>query len=166
MEQNNKFSQLHFIEKLSSHVTREAGSNTTIIIAFAFVFLWLAWGPIVNYSEHWQWLIHTVTTIITFLMVFLIQKSQNKDAMAIQLKLNELIAAHEFASNRLVDVENMTEVELKMMQKFYAKLSAFTKEEDNMLQSHSIDEVDANHTIKEEIENELAYKNEKNNTTK
>ena len=90
--------------------------------------------------------------------MFLIQKSQNKDSLAIQLKLNELIAAHEMASNRLVDVENMTEQELKIIQKYYSKLSAFTRNEDNLQQSHSIDEIEVDHDIKKEMEQELIDK--------
>jgi low affinity Fe/Cu permease len=91
-------------------------------------------------------------------MVFLIQKSQNKDSLAIQLKLNELVAAHELASNRLVNVENMTEDELKVLQKYYGKLSDFTKKEESMLQSHSIDETHDMHDIKKEMEEELKDK--------
>ena len=101
-------------------------------------------GPILDYSEQWQLVINTGTTIFTFLMVFLIQKSQNKDALAIQLKLNELVAAHELASNRLVDVENMTEEELKIIQKYYAKLSVTSKTDSNLQQSRSIDSQESN----------------------
>ena len=93
-------------------------------------------------------IINTGTTIITFLMVFLIQKAQNKDSLAIQLKLNELVAAHEFASNRLVNVENMTEDELRVIHKYYSKLSDFTKKEETMQQSHSIDEAHEHHDFK------------------
>lgn len=78
-------------------------------------------------------------------MVFLIQKAQNKDSLAIQLKLNELVAAHESASNRLVDVESLTEDELKVIKKYYSKLSDFTKKEETLQQSHSIDEAHARH---------------------
>lgn len=149
---------MRFFENMAARVTKAAGSNTSISIAFLIVIVWLVWGPFVNFSEHWQWIIHTITTIITFLMVFLIQKSQNKDSLAIQLKLNELIAAHEMASNRLVDVENMTEQELKIIQKYYSKLSAFTRNEDNLQQSHSIDEIEVDHDIKKEMEQELIDK--------
>ena len=88
-------------------------------------------------------------------MVFLILKSQNKDSLSIQLKLNELVAANESASNRLVNVEGMTEDELKVIQKYYLKLSEFTKKQDTLQQSHSIDEVHKEHTIKKEMEDEL-----------
>ncbi|MCY7408909.1 MAG: low affinity iron permease family protein [Chitinophagales bacterium] len=158
MNSNEKFSRLHFFEKLSSHVANASGSNPAIVIAAAIVLIWLLAGPFFNYSEHWQWMIHTVTTIITFLMVFLIQKSQNKDALAIQLKLNELVAANELASNRLVDIENMSEHELKIIQKYYSKLSDFTRKEENLQQSHSIDESEADHDIKKDMEKELIAK--------
>ena len=102
--------------------------------------------------------ITTGTTIITFLMVFLIQKEQNKDSLAIQLKLNDLVAAHEFASNRLVNVEDMTEEELKVIQKYYSKLSDFTKKEESLQQSHSIDEANEQHDLKKEMEHELNKK--------
>lgn len=88
-------------------------------------------------------------------MVFLIQKSQNKDSLAIQLKLNELVAAHEFASNRLVNVENMSEDELKIIKKYYSWLSEFTKEEESLQQSHSIDEAHQQHEMKKGLESEL-----------
>ena len=88
-------------------------------------------------------------------MVFLIQKSQNKESIAVQLKLNELVAAHEFASNRLVDVENMTEEELKVIQKYYSKLKIKTQKEESLQQSHSIDEADQQHELKKNIEENI-----------
>ena len=81
-------------------------------------------------------------------MVFLIQKSQNKDSLAIQLKLNELVASHEMASNRLVDVENITEDEMKVIQKYYAKLSSLNKASETIKESHSLDEAEDNHQAK------------------
>ena len=101
-------------EHFSSKVTKATGSTGAFVIAFGAVAIWAATGPFFHYSENWQLIINTGTTIITFLMVFLIQKAQNKDSMAIQLKLNELVAAHEFASNRLVNIENISEEELKV----------------------------------------------------
>jgi low affinity Fe/Cu permease len=91
-------------------------------------------------------------------MVFLIQKSQNKDSLAVQLKLNELVAAHEYASNRLVDVECMTEDELKVIKKYYRRLSEATKKEENLQQSHSIDEAQQQHEFKKVMEDELTQK--------
>ena len=116
-----------FFEKFALLATKATGSNYAFLGAFAMVLAWALCGPAFHYSEIWQMVINTFTTIITFLMVFLIQKAQNKDSLAIQLKLNELVAAHESASNRLVDIENMTEEELRVIQKYYNKLSNFTK---------------------------------------
>jgi len=148
LEKKSESSKFNFFEKFSGAVTKVSGSTGAIISAFSIIFIWLACGPYASYSEQWQLVINTGTTIITFLMVFLIQKSQNKDSLAIQLKLNELVAAHDFASNRLVDVENMTEDELKIIQKYYSKLSEFSKNEENIQQSHSIDEAKAGHINK------------------
>ena len=141
MEAKHKFARLNSFEKISSHATKATGSNSAIVIATSVIIVWLICGPSVKFCDHWQLVINTTTTVVTFLMVFLIQKSQNKDSLAIQLKLNELVAAHEFASNRLVDIENMTEEELKIIQEYYSKLSSLTKNEKNLRQSHSIDEV-------------------------
>lgn len=148
----NKKSKSNFFEKAAAAATKASGSSPAIILAFAVVIIWLLSGPMANYSEEWQLIINTGTTIVTFLMVFLIQKSQNKDALAIQLKLNELVAAHQFASNRLVDVESLTEDELKIIQKYYTKLSTFAQNEGNLQQSHSIDDAQANHNLKKELE--------------
>ncbi len=82
-------------------------------------------------------------------MVFLIQKAQNKDSLAIQLKLNELVASHEFASNRLVDVEDLTEAEMNVLHKYYVKLSALSKMEDSLIRTHSIDEAAELHEAKQ-----------------
>jgi len=145
-------------EKFASEVTKLTGSTYAFISAFSLVIIWAITGPAFNFSESWQMVINTGTTIITFLMVFLIQKAQNKDSLAIQIKLNELVAAHEYASNRLVDVENMTEDELNVIQKYYTKLSDFTKKEESLQQSHSIDEANVQHNLKKEMEHELKEK--------
>ncbi len=147
--------QKNFFERFATKVTEFTGSTMAFILAFSSILVWAITGPIFNFSETWQLVINTGTTIITFLMVFLIQKSQNKDSLAIQLKLNELVAAHEFASNRLVNVENMTEDELKVIKKYYSKLSEMTKSEESLQQSHSIDEAQQNHELKKNIEGKL-----------
>jgi low affinity Fe/Cu permease len=158
MQQEPVNQKKHFFENFAINVTKATGSTPAFIIAFISVLVWLVTGPFFHYSGGWQMIINTGTTIVTFLMVFLIQKAQNKDSLAIQLKLNELVAAHEFASNRLVNVENMTEEELKVIQKYYSKLSDFTKGEESLQQSHSIDEAHAMHDLKKEMENELEQK--------
>lgn len=155
MKTESPASNRSFFENLANNVTAATGSTPAIVLAFGVVIVWAACGPLFHYSEQWQLIINTGTTIITFLMVFLIQKSQNKDSLAIQLKLNELVAAHEFASNRLVNVENMTEDELKVIQKYYGKLSEMTKKEENLQQSHSIDEAHELHDLKKEMESEI-----------
>ena len=151
----------NFFEKFSNWATNAAGSSAAFISAVLLVIVWAATGPLFNYSETWQLVINTGTTIITFLMVFLIQKSQNKDGKAIQIKLNELIAAHEKASNRIVDIEDLTERELNKLHKYYEKLSQLAEEDEDLHQSHSIDAAEDNHEhkmrnlkIQEEIEDE------------
>ena len=143
------------IEEWSTKIIREAGSTLTLVVAFILVLLWVLTGIFFRYSERWELLMGTASSVVTFLMVFLIQKSQNKHSLAIQLKLNELVAANELASNRLVNVEGMTEDELKVIEKYYTKLSNFTKTQDSLQQSHSIDELHNEHTIKKEMEDEL-----------
>ncbi len=143
------------MERFSNAVTSATGSTPAIIIAFLVVIIWGVSGPYFKFSESWQLVINTGTTIITFLMVFLIQKAQNKDSLAIQLKLNELVAAHEFASNRLVNVENMTEDELKVIKKYYGYLSTMTKDEENLQQSHSVEEAQEQHGLKKDIESNI-----------
>lgn len=126
-------------EQFANAATKFTGSSPAFIGAGAIVLLWAVTGPLFDYSETWQLVINTGTTIITFLMVFLIQKAQNKDGKAIQLKLNELIAAHDHASNRMVDIEDLTEEELDQLHKFYVTLSRFAKKETDIHCSHSID---------------------------
>jgi low affinity Fe/Cu permease len=160
--EKEKAPSVGFFERFSLQVTRAAGSTPAFIIAASLIIIWGLTGPIFNYSSGWQLVVNTGTTIITFLMVFLIQKSQNKDSIAIQLKLNELVAANELASNRLVSVEDMTEEELKVIQKYYSKLSEFAKGEETLLQSHSIDEAEDRHNLKKEMEKDLEEKDKMN----
>lgn len=155
MKNNNEEKLAGFFERFAIVVTKATGSTLAFIIAFVLVLIWAITGPFFHYSEAWQMVINTGTTIITFLMVFLIQKAQNKDSLAIQLKLNELVAAHEFASNRLVNVENMSEEELRVIQKYYLKLSQLSKDEKNLQQSHSIDEAKEINKLKIEIEEDI-----------
>jgi low affinity Fe/Cu permease len=136
-------------------VAQFTGSTGAFVIAFIFVFIWAVSGPLFHFSQNWQLVINTSTTIITFLMVFLIQKSQNKDSLAIQLKLNELVAAHEFASNRLVSVEDMTEDELRAIKKYYSKLNKISIKEKKLQQLRSIDEAKEKHTESEELKEKI-----------
>ncbi|MEO5594123.1 MAG: low affinity iron permease family protein [Chitinophagaceae bacterium] len=150
--------KLSWSERFSNSTTKLTGSTGAFISAFLIVIVWAATGPVFHYSENWQLVINTGTTIITFLMVFLIQKAQNKDSLAIQLKLNELVAAHEFASNRLVDIENIPEDELLIIQKYYSKLSTLTKNDGSLQKSHSIDEAQKMDDLKGEREDDIKNK--------
>jgi low affinity Fe/Cu permease len=116
--------------------------------ALAIIVIWGIVGPIFQFSDTWQLVINTSTTIITFLMVFVIQQSQNKDTMALQLKMNELIAATKGASNRLIDIEDLTEQELLVLKKFYIKLAELSQKEGDLLATHSIDEAQGIHEYK------------------
>lgn len=131
-----------FFETMATNITCWTGSSPAFGIAFGVIIVWGITGPIFKYSDTWQLVINTGTTIITFLMVFLIQKSQNKDSKAIQLKLNELIAASRHASNRMVDIEDLTEAELDVLHKYYQRLSDISEEDDDIHNSHSIDAAD------------------------
>lgn len=131
-----------WFEKAANIITRATGSSTTFLIAFLIIIIWAVSGPVFHYSDTWQLVINTGTTIITFLMVFLIQQSQNKDSLAIQLKLNELIAAEERASNRLITVEDLTQDELEILKKFYIRLSQLARDGNDLHSSHSVDEAD------------------------
>jgi low affinity Fe/Cu permease len=130
--------------RISNWVTHKVGSPVVSIIAFTLIIAWAATGPLFHYSNTWQLVINTGTTIITFLMVFIIQQSQNKDTAAIHLKLNELIASDEKASNRLVNVEDLTEEELLLLKRFYIRLSESAEKENDLHSSHSLDEAEEN----------------------
>ena len=137
-----------FFERAATKITCWTGSSTAFGLAALAVVVWLVSGPIFGYSDTWQLVINTGTTIITFLMVFLIQKGQNKDSKAIQLKLNELIAASRRASNRMVDIEDLTEKELDTLRKFYQRMSDTAEAHGDIHDSHSIDAADQLHAEK------------------
>jgi low affinity Fe/Cu permease len=145
-KKTNKLSEV--LERFSRTATEATGTSTAFILALSVVIVWLVTGPLFKFSDTWQLVINTGTTIVTFLMVFLIQRSQNKDALAIHLKLNEIVAALEGASNRLIDVEDLTEEEIKTLHKHYQRLVEMAKEDIKLTQSHSIEEADARHKVK------------------
>ena len=113
----------NFSNRLSSAVARATSSTYGFLLAFATVLLGLTSGAMFEFSTSWKLLVNTTTTIITFLMVFVIQQAQNKNTLAIQLKLNELIASNARASNRLVDIEHLNPEELQVVKKFYVRLA-------------------------------------------
>src|SRR5260370_27159416 len=130
----------NFPSRFATTVTHWAGSTAGFIGAVVVILIWAATGPIFHWSDTWQLVINTGTTIITFLMVFLIQRSQNKDSLAIQLKLNELVAAIQGASNLLIDIEDLTEEELRILHGHYRTLAAMARQEVDLLASHSVEE--------------------------
>jgi low affinity Fe/Cu permease len=129
-----------FFERFASQVVNVTGSVWAFIVALAVIVVWAVTGPVFGFSDTWQLVINTGTTIVTFLMVFVIQKSQNKDSKSVQLKLNELIAANKAASNRLIVAEDLTEDELDVLHKYYSKLAEETSKRIHMKESHSIEE--------------------------
>lgn len=136
------------LEHFSRKATEATGTSTAFILACLVIFVWITTGPFFHFSDTWQLVINTGTTIVTFLMVFLIQRSQNKDALAIHLKLNEIVAALEGASNRLIDVEDLTEAEIKTLHTHYQELVKMAKADLKLTQTHSIEEAAARHGIK------------------
>ena len=136
------------LERLSYNATKATGTSLAFMLALSAVLIWLATGPIFHYSDTWQLVINTGTTIITFLMVFLIQRAQNKDALAIHLKLNEIVAAMEGASNRLIDVEDLSEAEIQALRKYYRRLIELARKDDVLTNTHSIEEAASRHGTK------------------
>ncbi len=136
------------LERFSQKATTWAGSSWAFIIALSVIIIWAVTGPLFKFSDTWQLVINTGTTIITFLMVFLIQRTQNKDALAIHLKLNEIVAAIEGSSNRLIDAEDLTEDEIEVLHKHYQKLADMAKQDIKLTASHSIEEAEARHELK------------------
>ncbi|MDO1445193.1 low affinity iron permease family protein [Rhodocytophaga aerolata] len=127
-------------ERFANTSTRFTGRPMAFIVAFMVVLLWAVTGPIFNFSDTWQLVINTGTTIVTFLMVFLIQQTQNKDSAAIHLKLNEIVAALKGASNRLINVQDLSEREIQTLLKFYQDLSEMAKEDNEIAISHTVEE--------------------------
>jgi len=136
------------LSRLATRVTDWAGSTTGFLFAAGTIIVWLVTGPIFHFSDTWQLVINTGTTIVTFLMVFLIQRSQNKEALALQLKLNEIVAGLEGASNRLISIEDLSEEELKVLHIHYQRLAEMAKRDADLKESHSIEEAEARHNFK------------------
>ena len=134
-----------FLEKFSYQATKATGTSVAFVVAVLVILVWGITGPIFHYSDTWQLVINTGTTIITFLMVFLIQRAQNKDALAIHLKLNEIVAAMEGASNRLIDVEDLSEPEINALRNYYKRLIELARKDDQLTTTHSIEEAASRH---------------------
>lgn len=135
-------------ERLARKASEVTGSTAMFITALAVVMTWLVSGPYFGFSDTWQLVINTGTTIITFLMVFLIQRMQNKDSRAIHLKLNELVASLKGPSNRLIDAEELSEEDLETLSRYFRKLAELARKETDLSTSHSIEEADELHREK------------------
>ena len=144
----NRSNTVPILERLAHGATQWAGTSWAFASALLVVVVWALTGPIFHYSATWQLFINTGTTIVTFLMVFLIQRSQNKESLAVQLKLNELVAAMQGASNRLISVENLSEEELLVLQRHYERLVMMAKADSQLTDSHSIEEAAERHESK------------------
>jgi len=136
------------LSRFATAATTWTGSTAAFVSAALIIVIWLITGPLFHYSDTWQLVINTGTTIVTFLMVFLIQRAQNRDALAVQLKLDEIVAALEGASNRLISVEDLSEEELKVLRIHYQRLAEMAKRDSKITDSHSIEEAEARHNFK------------------
>ena len=139
-------------ERMARAISQFTGSTPAFVIAVSVVLVWAITGPVFHYSENWQLVINTGTTIVTFLMVFLIQRTQNKDSLAVQLKLNEIVAALEGASNRLVNAEDLSEDELCTLHLHYQALAELSKKDIDLRRSHSVDEAEERHRVKARVQ--------------
>ena len=136
------------LEKFSHQATKATGTSYAFVIAVGVIVVWAITGPLFGFSDTWQLVINTSTTIVTFLMVFLIQRAQNKDAVAIHLKLNEIVAAMQGASNRLIDVEDLSEADIEALRNHYRKLIELAKQDEEFTKTHSIEEAASRHGAK------------------
>jgi low affinity Fe/Cu permease len=138
------------LSRFSEKSARWTGGNVAFCLATASVIVWLLTGPVFHFSDTWQLVMNTVTNVVTYLMVFLIQRSQNKDSVAVHMKLNEIVAAIDGASNRLISAENLTERELATLSAYYNKLTTMAAADDDLTKSHSIEDAEKHHTFKRE----------------
>jgi low affinity Fe/Cu permease len=136
------------LERLALKATEWSGSSWAFAIATGTILVWLVSGPFFEFSDTWQLVINTGTTIVTFLMVFLIQRSQNKESLAVQLKLNEIVAALQGASNRLINVEDLAENDVRVLHHHYERLGQLAKKDGSLQKSHSVEEAEHRHDEK------------------
>jgi low affinity Fe/Cu permease len=148
MARNRRNKVSVFLEKFSYQATRASGTSMAFVLAATVIIVWAITGPLFRFSDTWQLVINTGTTIVTFLMVFLIQRAQNKDSLAIHLKLNEIVAALEGASNRLIDVEDLSEPEIDALRNYYKRLIELARQDDVLTTTHSIEEAAQRHGTK------------------
>lgn len=148
MKTSIRSGKANVFERLAHKATVFSGTSGVFVAAFMIIAIWLISGPYFDFSDTWQLVINTGTTIVTFLMVFLIQRMQNKDSRALHLKLNELVASLKGPSNRLIDIEDLSEEELETLSRYYRKLAELARKENDLSVSHSIEEADELHRTK------------------
>lgn len=134
-----------FTEKITTFIRNIMCSPLTFIVAFISILLWCLLGDLYNYSVRWE----KIMAGIVFLMIFILQQAQSKDTLSLQLKLNELIAATKGASNRVLNIEDMTATELNLLKNFYSKLSDLSEKDGHFGAAHSIDEAKKNEAFKD-----------------
>ena len=142
MARRRKADGSRWLERSARAVTVWTGSSQAFAGAVGVIIVWALLGPVFHFSDTWQLVINTGTTIVTFLMVFLIQRSQNKDSLAIHLKLNEIVAVLQGASNRLINVEDLTEQEVATLHRHYQTLALIAKRDTTLTASHSVEEAE------------------------
>ncbi|HEY1187759.1 MAG TPA: low affinity iron permease family protein [Gemmata sp.] len=137
-----------WLERVSGHAAKWTGSSLAFALALGTILVWAVTGPLFHFSDTWQLVINTSTTIVTFLMVFLIQRAQNKDSLAIHMKLNEIVAALPWTSNRLISAEELSEDEVQILRAHFRKLVELAKRDEDLKCSHSIEDAEADHVRK------------------
>ncbi len=128
MARRKKIKQAFWFTRIAKWASRTAGKPSTFMVALVIILLWLLTGPIFHFSDTWQLVINTGTTIVTFLMVFLIQNTQNRDQEALQIKLDEVLRSMENAHTVLLDLEELDDEELDMIRKDYLQLAKKARE--------------------------------------
>lgn len=136
------------LERVSVWATDWSGRSEVLLAAAVVVVIWAASGPSFHYSDAWQLIINSITSVVTFLMVFLIQRAQNKSAMAVQLKLNEIIGALRGASNRMIGIEELSEDDLRRLHQRYQQLAEVSQDTARLKAAVSVDGIE--HTPKAE----------------
>jgi low affinity Fe/Cu permease len=155
---NTQGENISGFERFSNTISSYSGSSPVFMTAIGLILLWAVTGPVFHFSNTWLLIVNTGTSIITFLMVFLIQKAQNKEAIAVQLKLNELIASNNSASNRLLNIQDLSEDELTTLYEHYKRLVELTQKARSNTKSHTVE--DAIELAEEEIKKEEAKEKE------
>lgn len=139
------------VERVAEKAVAWSGSTAAFLLAVGVIVVWGVSGPIFQFSDTWQLVINTGTTIVTFLMVFLLQRAQNKDSQAVHLKLNELVAATRGSSNRLISAECLSEKEMALLNKHYKQLVKLAEKEESLTNSHSVEEASDRHFEKKAL---------------